>query len=96
MTLSFTARLRDPIRRGEITTSIRIWQGPRVRVGGRYRLEPGHVQVTGLREIALQQVTPAMARESGFAGLVDLLKVARHGPGRRVYMVEFEYIEPGT
>jgi len=26
-----------------------------------------------------------------FAGVVDLLKIAKHGPGENVYLIEFEY-----
>jgi hypothetical protein len=37
--------------------------------------------------------TPALARKSGFSGVVDLLKIAKHGPGENVYLVEFNYIE---
>jgi len=87
----FTKRLHAPIIAGEITCSIRIWQRPHVKVGGRYRLGPGAVEVTRLREIELADVTPDLARRSGFAGVVDLLKVAKHGPGERVFLVEFEY-----
>ena len=87
----FTKRLREPIMRGEITCSVRIWQGPHVKVGGRYPLGPGYIHVTAIREIGLDGVTPELARRSGFEGVVDLLKVARHGPGRTVYLVEFEY-----
>ena len=89
--MQFTASLRDPIRRGEITTSIRIWQAPRVKVGGRYRLPPGEIVVESIHEIALEDVTQQMARESGFAGTVDLLKTARHGMGRRVFFIRFRY-----
>ena len=32
-----------------------------------------------------------LAKRSGFAGVVDLLKVAKHGPGENVYLIEFEY-----
>ena len=39
----------------------------------------------------LADVTPELARRSGFQGVVDLFKVAKHGPGERVYLVEFEY-----
>jgi len=88
----FTKRLRDPIRRGEITCSVRIWQKPHVKVGGRYSLEPGQIEVTGLREIELGDITPELARSSGFAGVVDLLKIAKHGPGERVFLVEFRYL----
>jgi hypothetical protein len=80
--------------RGEITCSVRIWQRPKVKAGGRYRLGPGFIEVTSIRRIELSDVTPELARRSGFAGLVDLLKVAKHGPGENVYLVEFEYVEP--
>jgi hypothetical protein len=36
-------------------------------------------------------VTPDLARQSGFAGVADLLKTAKHGPGRRVFVIEFRY-----
>jgi hypothetical protein len=47
--------------------------------------------VTSIRQIELSDVTPDLARRSGFLGVVDLLKVAKHGPGENVYLVEFEY-----
>lgn len=87
----FTKRLRDPIKRGEVTCSVRIWQRPRVRVGGRYALGGGHVVVDKLHRIELGDITPALARRSGFAGVVDLLKIAKHGVGENVYLVEFHY-----
>ena len=87
----FTKRLREPIMQGEVTCSVRIWQRPHVKVGGRYALGPGAIEVTGLREIELADITPALARRSGFAGVIDLLKVAKHGPGERVFLVDFEY-----
>ncbi|MBV8979191.1 MAG: ASCH domain-containing protein [Alphaproteobacteria bacterium] len=91
--MMFTKRLRAPIKRGEITCSVRIWQRPRVKVGGRYPLEDGYVRVTGIRQIALSDITPELARKSGFAGVVDLLKTAKHGRGESVYLVEFVYEE---
>ncbi len=93
--MQFTKRLREPIKRGEITCSVRIWQKPHVRVGHRYALPPGSIVVEALHHIELDEITPALARRSGFAGVVDLLKVAKHGPGRNVYLVEFHY-EPGS
>jgi hypothetical protein len=73
---------------------VRIWQRPRVKVGGRYALPPGEIEVTSLERIALSDVTPALARASGFAGVVDLLKVAKHGSGENVYLVRFRYRGP--
>lgn len=87
----FAKQLRDRVISGEITCSVRIWQSPRVKVGGTYRLGPGAIHVTALREIGMEDITPALARRSGFAGVVDLLKTAKHGPGERVFLVEFEW-----
>ena len=90
----FTKRLRDGVRRGAITCSIRIWQRPHVKVGGRYAMEDGHIQIDSIEQIALQDITHELAVESGFLGVIDLLKVAKHGPGDNVYLVRFHYIPP--
>lgn len=87
----FAKQLREPVKRGEITCSVRIWLKPKVKVGGCYRLEEGHIVVTRITQITLQDITPALARKSGFMGVVDLLKTAKHGPGQNVYLVEFYY-----
>jgi hypothetical protein len=89
----FLKTLRERIRRGEITSTIRIWKSARVRVGGRYPLPPGHVVVDSILPIDLTDVTGEMARRSGFQGMVDLLKVARHGAGTNVYFITFHYVE---
>ena len=89
--MKFTKRLHDPIMRGEVTCSVRIWQRAQVKVGGRYKLGPGAVEVTSIKRIALSDITPKLARESGFAGVVDLLKIAKHGSGENIYLIEFEY-----
>ncbi|HKU36779.1 MAG TPA: hypothetical protein VJR89_01495 [Polyangiales bacterium] len=92
--MHFTQRLREGVRRGTITCSVRIWQGPRVTPGKRYKLDRGEIEVDSLQEISLQDITPELARESGFASVVDLLKVAQHGRGRHVYLVRFHYVGP--
>jgi hypothetical protein len=92
MGISFTKRLRAPIMAGEIDCTIRIWRRPQVKVGGVYQMDPsGVIEVTSMHQIELADITPALARRSGFAGVVDLLKVAKHGPGEKVYLIEFEY-----
>jgi hypothetical protein len=42
----------------------------------------------------LEDITPALARRSGFESVADLLKVAKHGRGENVYLVRFHYIPP--
>jgi hypothetical protein len=87
----FAKQLRDGIRRGEITRTVRIWQRCHVKVGGRYRMDDGHVIVTAILPIALADITGSLARQCGFKGVVDLLKLAKHGPGRNVFVIDFYY-----
>ncbi len=90
----FTKRLRDGVRRGEITCSVRIWTRPHVKVGGRYGMDKGEIEVDSITPIGLPDITPQLARESGFLGLIDLLKVAKHGKGENIYLIRFHYIPP--
>src|SRR5215469_11573367 len=92
--MTFTRRLRDGVRRGEITSSVRMWTRPHVKVGGRYRMEEGEIEVDSITPIGLPDITSRLARESGFLGVVDLLKVANHGKGRNIYLVRFHYVRP--
>lgn len=92
--MTFTKRLREGVRRGEITCSVRIWTRPHVKVGGRYRMEDGEIEVDSVTPIGFPDITPELARESGFLGLIDLLKVAKHGKGDNIYLVRFHYLPP--
>jgi len=92
--MQFARHLREPVKRGEITCSVRVWISPRVKVGGRYRLEEGHIVVEKVMPIGFSEITPALARKSGFASVPQLLKTAIHGSGRNVYLVEFHYEGP--
>src|SRR3974390_3164676 len=92
--MMFTKRLREGVRRGEITCSVRIWTRPHVKVGGRYRVGEGEIEVDSITPIGFPDITPALARESGFLGVVDLLKVAKHGRGENIYLIRFHYVRP--
>ena len=89
--MQFTKRLRSAVRNGEITSSVRIWQRPRVIVGNYYPMEDGFIRVDAIYPIELADLTPKLARETGFSSVVDLLKVAKHGSGRNVYLVRFHF-----
>jgi hypothetical protein len=93
--MTFAKRLREGVRRGEITCSVRIWTGPHVRVGARYRMEEGEIEVDSITPIGLPDITGELARESGFLGVIDLLKVAKHGKGENIYLIRFHYVPPG-
>jgi len=92
--MTFAKRLREGVRGGEITCSVRIWIRPHVKIGGRYRMEEGEIEVDSIEPIAIQEITPQLARESGFLGVIDLLKVAKHGKGDNIYLIRFHYVPP--
>ena len=87
----FTKRLRDGVRRGTITCSVRVWTHPHVKVGGRYRMDDGEIEVDSVEKITRSKITKALARRSGFADVADLMGVAQHGKGKNIYLIEFRY-----
>ena len=88
----FQRRFHEGIRNGEIRCTVRIWQRPHAKVGGRYTLGGGGaIVVDKIQETRLDDVTPALAQRCGFPSLVDLLKTAKHGPGERVFVIDFHY-----
>jgi hypothetical protein len=92
----FARQLREGIKRGRIRISIRVWMNARVKPGGRYPMDHGHIVVDSIEQIRKKDITPDLARESGFASVGDLLKVARHGKGEKIYLVRFHYLRPGA
>jgi hypothetical protein len=91
----FAKELREGVRRGRITCSIRIWAHPHVKVGGRYRMDEGEIHVDSIESIRLADITPMLARESGFPSVAALLRTAKHGSGRNVYLIRFRYVPQG-
>ena len=91
----FKKELREGVRRGRIRCSIRIWQRPHVKVGGRYPMDYGHIVVDSIEEMEVDDISDDLARESGFASVEDLLQTAKHGPGENVYLIRFHYLPPG-
>jgi aspartyl-tRNA(Asn)/glutamyl-tRNA(Gln) amidotransferase subunit C len=49
-------------------------------------MEEGHVLVRSIRQIGIGDVSGELARRSGFDGVIDFLKSAKHGSGRNVYL----------
>jgi hypothetical protein len=94
--MMFAKRLREGVRRGDISCSIRIWTRPHVKIGARYRMEEGEIEVDSIDQIGFPDITPELARESGFLGVLDLLKVAKHGKGENIYLIRFHDVPPKT
>jgi hypothetical protein len=55
-------------------------------------MDEGEIEIDSVEPIGLPEVTPQLARESGFLGVVDLLKVAKHGRGENIYLIRFHYL----
>ena len=66
-----------------------------MKVGGRYRMDDGHIVVDSIEPMRSNQLTHDLARESGFDSVDDLLRVAKHGSGNQMYLVRFHYLPPG-
>ena len=94
--MQFARELRERIRRGRITCSVRIWTRPHVKAGGRYPMDDGSIVVDSIEPIKLKDVTHDLARESGFDSVKDLLGIAKHGPGNKVFLIRFHYLPPGA
>ena len=91
----FTKRLREGVRRGRIRSSIRIWTNAHVKVGGRYPMDDGHILIESVEQIRRADITRELARESGFDSVKELLEIAQHGAGRKVFLIRFRYLPPG-
>lgn len=57
-------------------------------------MEEGEIEVDSIETIGFPDITPELARESGFLGVLDLLKVAKHGRGEIIYLIRFHYVPP--
>ena len=65
----FAKQLREGIRRGIIRCTIRVWQHPRVKVGGSYKMDDGHVVAQVENEFHV--VFHEQDRGTGIAGAAD-------------------------
>lgn len=54
----------------------------------------GAIVIDSIETIGFPDITPELARESGFLGVLDLLKVAKHGRSEKIFLVRFHYVRP--
>jgi len=55
-------------------------------------MDEGQIEIDSIEPIGFPDITPQLARASGFLGVLDLLKVAKHGKGENIYLIRFHYI----
>ena len=91
--MEFSRDLRDDVIAGDITVSFRLWQRPRVRAGGRYRVGPAQIEVDAVELVPFAAITPDDLRRSGEPDRETLRQRAAHaGPvadDTLLYRIEF-------
>lgn len=94
--VEFSRELRAAVIAGDITVSFRLWQRPKVRVGGRYPVGPAIIEVDSVELMPFSSVTEADVERAGETDLESLRRRAAHaGPiadDTLVYRIEFHLV----
>jgi hypothetical protein len=95
--VEFSRDLRDDVISGDITVSVRLWQRPKVRAGGRYPVGPAHIEIDSVELLPFASITADDVRRSGEPDRESLRRRAAHagpiGDGTLVYRIEFHLVE---
>jgi hypothetical protein len=101
--LLFKKKFLSAIRRGEKTQTIRLWKYRRMKAGQRsYIPGAGHIHITVVDEVRLEELTDADAQPDGFATADELrLEIARLYPqqlvqGYLAYRIRFALLPNGS
>ena len=79
--MNFSAELRPAVIAGDLTLSFRLWQRPKVRVGGRYPVGPAIIEVDSIELVPFATITAADVRRACEPDLETLRRRAAHaGP----------------
>jgi hypothetical protein len=91
--VEFSHDLRDAVIAGDITVSVRLWQRPKVKAGGRYPVGPAHIEIDSIELVPFGTIGVEDVLRSGEHDLETLRRRAAHaGPidgGTLVYRIEF-------
>jgi hypothetical protein len=94
--VQFSRELRSDVLAGAITLSVRLWNRPRVKEGGRYRVGLGEIEVDAIELLPFAAITREDVRRAGEPDRETLRRRAAHaGPideDTLVYRIEFQAI----
>jgi len=92
----FSPELREAVAAGDITVSIRLWQRPKVKVGGRYVSDGFEIEVDSVELLPFAAVSAEDVACSGEPDREALRQRAAHaGPihdDTLVYRIEFHAV----
>jgi hypothetical protein len=91
--VEFSRELRAHVLSGDITVTFRLWRQPKVKPGGRYRVDEGHIEVDSVELVPFSSIDSTDVRRAGEADLESLRRRAAHaGPihdETLLYRIEF-------
>ena len=94
--MDFSRELRDGVLDGSITLTYRLWTRPKAKVGGRYRIGPGAIEVDDIELVPFRSVTASDVRRCGERDRESLrVRTAHAGPvddDTLVYRIEFHAV----
>jgi hypothetical protein len=92
----FSPDLRERVADGDITVSVRLWQRPKVKAGGRYASHGCTIEVDAVELLPFSAITDDDVARSGEADREALRRRAAHaGPiddDTLVYRIEFHVV----
>ena len=93
----FSPELREAVAAGDITVSVRLWQRPKVKAGGRYASHGCTIEVDSIELLPFSAITVEDVARSGEADREALRRRAAHaGPvddHTLVYRIEFHVVQ---
>jgi hypothetical protein len=91
--VEFSPELRQDVLSGDITVTFRLWQRPKVKPGGIYRVGDGQIEVDSVELIPFSAIDKTDICRAGEADLESLRQRAAHsGPihdDTALYRIEF-------
>lgn len=93
MSLLFEQRFWEPIRRGEVTATIRRWKRRQVVAGHRYRTAAGILEVDAVSTVAPAAIDDALARRCGYSDAAALVADLRGDDDLPLTHVEFHFVD---
>lgn len=92
----FSPELREAVAAGEITLTVRLWQRPKVKAGGRYASHGFAVEVDSVELLPSSAITMDDVVRCGEADREALRRRAAHAgpiePDTLVYRIEFHVV----
>lgn len=94
--MQFSPELRAGVASGRITLSFRLWNRPKVKVGGQYATGEVRIEIDSIEIVPFCSLSPGDARRSGEKDRESLRRRAAHaGPiddDTLVYRIEFHVV----